>query len=80
MKINGERWYTAVRPGTHDRQIDQTGLKELQKISLKALVRKYLCEQGESACVKQRGCEMLKICRYGQRYIELTEERPDERE
>lgn len=57
---------------------ERGGYKAPEKIGLRSLVRIYLCERGASECVRTRQCACLDKCRYGQRYIDLTEENHDQ--
>lgn len=44
-----------------------------ETLTLDSLVRNYLCLGEDSDCVRMHKCECLDACKFGQRYLELTE-------
>ena len=46
---------------------------QIEKLTLDSLVNNYLCCGENSMCVLLKKCECLDVCKYGQRYIELTQ-------
>ncbi len=69
-KIGGVYIYYATKPGNYQENIQPQRAKK--KISLKRLIRTFLCEQEFSQCVLKRQCECLDVCKYGQQYIQST--------
>lgn len=70
------RIYHAVKPGCYRTGMNAgTSAKhvDLKKITAKKLFKHYLCDGERSLCVVKRQCECLDACKFGQRYIELTE-------
>lgn len=72
MKIKGCRYYSAERISSREKETRYYREKKLEDLKLGELVRRHLCSGALSECAVKRCCEMLDVCRYGQRYIELT--------
>ena len=47
--------------------------KKQRVIKAEKLLKSYLCMGKDSDCVRLRKCECLDVCRYGQQYIQQTE-------
>lgn len=45
-------------------------------MTVKCLMRSFLCERERSQCVTKGECECLDVCKYGQRYIEIVKGMP----
>ncbi len=79
MKINGVRYFRAERVTSYDKPVQRDNDDvRIEKLSMKSLVRNYLCSGAQSICVATGKCECLDRCRYGQRYVELTRKEPRE--
>ena len=66
-KVRGSLKYGISSASYKERQSSSLNV---DKLSQKRLLRHFLCEGDQSACVLQRTCECLTKCRYGQRYLE----------
>ncbi len=68
-KIGGLFIYHATKPGNYQ---EKNQSQKAKKITVKRLIRSYLCDQERSRCVVTRRCECLDVCQYGQQYIQST--------
>ncbi len=52
----------------------QPGIGNINRLSKKGLINRYLCDGSNSQCVQRHRCECLDVCKYGQRYLQIVEE------
>lgn len=55
----------------------QHGIGNVSSLTQKRLLRSFLCDGENSLCVLTHTCECLKVCQYGQRYLQTLEEETD---
>lgn len=72
MRKSVIRIYHIVRPVSSP-SYDMERYKKKGK-TMSSLIGRYLCDGAESACVKERACECLPACRYGQEYLRRTKD------
>ena len=76
--MNGEiRILHATRPGRCEEPRERKKEKDrIDAMTVKCLMRSFLCERECSLCVTKGECECLDVCKYGQRYIEIVKGMP----